>query len=271
MQIFLLFCTKKSTFFYFTHLILQNTHIGLSILHIYSIKYSFFYHFFIIFFTASLSLLYPTTIIITTWSANHSRSNQPKIRNPFKPKPIQSETQIITYPPTQLLDTPSFWDAKLDRSGMRRRYGKVGCKDVMARSLKDWDLRTRTESRTKEEADPTCLNVLFFQFSSFSVAGLMLIRRVLGAVVVWCWSQRVRWEGEWGESESNRDQEREKIVKILNAHATVTVHICTVTLAIVHFCTTFTPTDVGVFLLKMCKISYFFHFAQLYTYWWGCS
>ena len=36
---------KKSYFFYFTHSFLQNTHISLSILHIYSIKYSFFYNF----------------------------------------------------------------------------------------------------------------------------------------------------------------------------------------------------------------------------------
>ena len=39
---------------YFTHQFLQNTHISLSILHIYSIKYSFFYIFFII-----LSLIDP--------------------------------------------------------------------------------------------------------------------------------------------------------------------------------------------------------------------
>ena len=50
-----LFCTKKKNyFFYFTHQFLQNTHISLSILHIYSIKYSFFYIFFII-----LSLIDP--------------------------------------------------------------------------------------------------------------------------------------------------------------------------------------------------------------------
>ena len=36
---------KKSYFFYLTHLFLQNTHISLSILHVYSIKYSFFYNF----------------------------------------------------------------------------------------------------------------------------------------------------------------------------------------------------------------------------------
>ena len=99
---------KKPTFFYFTHLILQNTHISLSILHIYSIKYSLFYHFLLfsslISFTASLSLSDPTTVIITTRSANHSRSNQPKIRKPFKntpnqdQKPIQAETNSIRKP-----------------------------------------------------------------------------------------------------------------------------------------------------------------------------
>ena len=36
---------KKPTFFYFTYSILQNTHINLSILHVCSIKYSFFYKF----------------------------------------------------------------------------------------------------------------------------------------------------------------------------------------------------------------------------------
>ena len=78
------------------------------------------------------------------------------------------------------------------------------CVDVMARSLtltphrsgmrkywtvlKDWDLRTRTESRTKEEADPTC-HVLFFQLSSFSVAGLcwqaFIILTIWGRWVAW--------------------------------------------------------------------------------------
>ena len=38
----------KKYFFYFIYPLLQNTHISLSILHIYSIKYSFFFTFFII-------------------------------------------------------------------------------------------------------------------------------------------------------------------------------------------------------------------------------
>ena len=36
---------QKNYFFYFTHSFLQNTHINLSILHIYPIKYSLFYNF----------------------------------------------------------------------------------------------------------------------------------------------------------------------------------------------------------------------------------
>ena len=40
---------------------------------------------------------------------------------------------------------------------------------------------------------------------------------------------------------ATRDKEREKITKILNASATLTVHICTVTVAIVHLCTILHP------------------------------
>ena len=84
---------------------------------------------------------------------------------------------------------------------------------------------------------------------------------------VWCWSGEFfvrQWfdvdHGEWGEreSESNRDQERENIVKILNAHAIVTVHICTVTIAIVHFCTTLHPLMWVFFYSKCVKSVTFF-------------
>ena len=51
------FClfTLKTYFFYFTHPFLQNTHISLSILHIYLIKYSFFYNFLLLSLIAPLS------------------------------------------------------------------------------------------------------------------------------------------------------------------------------------------------------------------------
>ena len=55
-------------------------------------------------------------------------------------------------------------------------------------------------------------------------------------------------------------EEREKKVEteiniITNAHATVTVHICTVTVAIVHKCTIMHKLVWMVFLLKWCKSS----------------
>ena len=50
----------KIYFFYFTHPFLQNTHISLSILHIYSIKYSFFYNFLLFSPSLPLSLTNPT-------------------------------------------------------------------------------------------------------------------------------------------------------------------------------------------------------------------
>ena len=56
-----------------------------------------------------------------------------------------------------------------------------------------------------------------------------------------------------------------KIIKILNAHATVAVHICMVTVAIVHKCTIMHKLEWLFFLLKLCKIDHFFYFAQLYT------
>ena len=56
-----------------------------------------------------------------------------------------------------------------------------------------------------------------------------------------------------------------KNTKILNARATVTVHICMVTIALVHLCTIYTHWC-GFFLLKkMCKTDYFLYFAWVDT------
>ena len=55
---------------------------------------------------------------------------------------------------------------------------------------------------------------------------------------------RVETRRESGESESESRDKRErekKINKILNAYAIVTVHVCTVTVAIVHKCTILHP------------------------------
>ena len=56
---FLLFYTKNLLFL-FTHQFLQNTHISLSILHTYLIKYSFFYNFLLFPHSLLISLTYPT-------------------------------------------------------------------------------------------------------------------------------------------------------------------------------------------------------------------
>ena len=72
---FLFILHEKTYFFYFTHPLLQNTYISLSILHIYSIKYSLFYNFLLFTPSPPLSLSqthsyhhHPATIttIITT-------------------------------------------------------------------------------------------------------------------------------------------------------------------------------------------------------------
>ena len=70
---------------------------------------------------------------------------------------------------------------------------------------------------------------------------------------------RVRWE--W----ATRDKEREKITKILNASATLTVHICTVIVAIVHLCTILHPLKWVFFFVKICKMKGFLHFASTST------
>ena len=60
---------------------------------------------------------------------------------------------------------------------------------------------------------------------------------------------------ESGESESeSRDQEREKIIKILKTPATVTVHICTVTVAIVYLYTSLHPLMWVIFCSNCVKL-----------------
>ena len=58
-----------------------------------------------------------------------------------------------------------------------------------------------------------------------------------------------------------KDNEREKITKILNASATIIVHICTIIVAFVHLCTILHPL-MCVFLVKMYKMKGFLHFAR---------
>ena len=79
-------------------------------------------------------------------------------------------------------------------------------------------------------------------------------------------------EREWDESQVQRgERKREliwernkgerKIIKILNAHVTITAHIYMVIIAIVYKCTILHPLMWVLFLLKMCKMSTFFLFC----------
>ena len=56
-----------------------------------------------------------------------------------------------------------------------------------------------------------------------------------------------------------------KIIKILNARATITVHICTVTVALVHLCTILHPL-MFVFFCSKCIKSVTFSILQNFTH-----
>ena len=96
---FLSILHEKTYFFYFTHSHLQNTHINLSIPHIYSIKYSLFYNFLLFTLSLPLSLTDPQSITTndhSTLTHHHHHpatitTTQPassRKTNPFNPKPI---------------------------------------------------------------------------------------------------------------------------------------------------------------------------------------
>ena len=55
---------------------------------------------------------------------------------------------------------------------------------------------------------------------------------------------------------------KKKNTKILNARATVTMHICTVTVALVHLCTILHPLMWVFFCSKCAYLNIFFYFAH---------
>ena len=63
---FLSILQEKTYFFYFTHSLLQNTHISLSILHIHLIKYSFFLHFLLFHSLSSLAQIHHLVFSVHT-------------------------------------------------------------------------------------------------------------------------------------------------------------------------------------------------------------
>ena len=102
LQKFLLFCKKKKTFFFFYFtLLLQNTCMDLSILQIYSIKYSFYYIFIIISFnllSLSLPISFPSILILSLFLSveSLSYSYRDSICSSKKKKKIVAQPQSPT-------------------------------------------------------------------------------------------------------------------------------------------------------------------------------
>ena len=243
MQIFHLFCTKNLFFLFYTSNFTKHPHQSIYSTHLFN-KIFILLPFFIIFFITSLSLSDLTTIIITTL-----------IDKPFKvkptqdQKPIQAETHFITHPIRNPLIKKREISELIGSDLIRLRAAVVWCWSVVV--VWCWSNEKKEEWGESDQ--------WWFDHASYGCGlmliggnGLMLIRWVLHVTVVWCWLNKKN--GEWGESESNRDKEREKITKIINASTTITVHICMVTVAIVHFMHTFTSTDMSIFFVKMYKI-----------------
>ena len=82
MHSFCPFCKKKTCFFYFTHPLLQNTHISLFILHIYSIKYSFLTQYLATINDQSSSNHQPSLHHQPTQPPSSSQPHQPTDQNP---------------------------------------------------------------------------------------------------------------------------------------------------------------------------------------------
>ena len=92
---FLSILQEKIYFFYFTHPLLQNTHISLSILHIYLIKYSFFLHFLLFSSLSSLAQTHHLVFSFHTTPASHPSTKSshwftdlPQQQNPATDSPI---------------------------------------------------------------------------------------------------------------------------------------------------------------------------------------
>ena len=110
---FLFILHEKTYFFYFTHPLLQNTYISLSILHFYSVKYSLFYNFLVFTPSPPLSLSqthsyhhHPATIttIITTQPNHHSPNRRQGHQNP--PMNQKSQADQDQNPPTHTHNQP---------------------------------------------------------------------------------------------------------------------------------------------------------------------
>ena len=223
---FLSILHEKTYFFYFTHPFLQNTHIGLSILHIYSIKYSFFYNF-LLFLTHYPSLSQTEHY---QWSF-HTQPPSLRKANPFNPaKSIPllenplikqreiKESQIITH---------LTWNSLI-----KQRETKESQINLIQLET-HWSINEKQRKAIRDRRG-------FVKIDERSVAMAIdersVVARGLMVLLFWWFDQMRKRESEV-RVRATRDKEREKKTKILNASAIVTMYICTVTVVLVHLCT----------------------------------
>ena len=84
----------------------------------------------------------------------------------------------------------------------------------------------------------------------------------LSIAEIMSWREKVSGEQRmWGERNN---------IKIIYRRATITVHICTVTIALVYLYTILHPL-MCVFFVKIYKMNYFLYFARFCNHWCGCS
>ena len=146
---------KKNYFFYFTHLFLQNTHISLSILHIYSIKYSSFYHF---------SLFSPSRFSLTDpiWNSKstETQTHLPQNNSLSLTNPNHHHTNLKILAPTKhsfitlFIASSLYWVPKVDPPllWLRRLIGEALVHHVVHRifMLLQWVPTRISESRRRQ-------------------------------------------------------------------------------------------------------------------------
>ena len=96
---FLSILQEKTYFFYSIHPLLQNTLINLSILHIYSIKYSFFLHFLLFPSLSSLEQTHKLVFFIEPYPHPTTLQQNPSTKS-VEPHPYPSFNKITHTQPT---------------------------------------------------------------------------------------------------------------------------------------------------------------------------